>query len=93
MKQDSKMKRGKRAGEELAGKGREGGKGEAEDGDEKQENGRGAEDFRGGSKNTENAPLFLGSARIYARVETHAGAYEETWSANGQRGGRERRRK
>ncbi|KYM82378.1 hypothetical protein ALC53_07166, partial [Atta colombica] len=29
------------------------------DGNEKQENDRGAEDFRGGSKNTENTPLFL----------------------------------
>ncbi|EGI62933.1 hypothetical protein G5I_08713 [Acromyrmex echinatior] len=31
------------------------------DGNEKQENGRGAEDFRGGSKNTENTPLFSSS--------------------------------
>lgn len=51
--------------------------------DEKQENGRRAEDFRGGSKNTENAPLFSGSTLICARARAHAGAHEETWSARG----------
>lgn len=54
------------------------------DADEKQESGRRAEDFRGGSKNTENAPLFSGSTLVCARI-AHAGAHEETWSARGAR--------
>lgn len=63
------------------------------DGNEKQENGMGAEDFRGGSKNTENAPLFSASTRVYARVQhTRERTRKRGVRSRGARGERERER-
>lgn len=75
------MKQDSRRGKTEKNRGRE-------TGNEKQENGRRAEDFRGGSKNTENAPLFSGSTRIRARVE-HTRERTRKRGALEERGGRE----